>query len=742
MKNSLYILFFFILTSFLAVGSENPKMKRAEKLYASYAYKDAIVLYEDLVKQNIDVKKSTERLANCYRLINDMKHAEIWYAKHIEAGNYTSDDAYYYSMALRENGKILEADEWMEKFRSIKASDSRAKEFSDSKAENEKLKKKVSDYKIENLNFNTDGIEFSPSFYGTNQIAFVAARNTELIIKHEFAWNQTPYLDYYSTTKNSDGTFTNPKPIKGEINTKYHDGPGALSPDGNMLYFTRNNYSHRKKETSSDGVLKLKLYTATKNAKGEWTNISEFKFDDKEFSVGHPALSKDGNKLYFTSDMPGSIGGTDIWCSNFENGSWKAPVNMGPKINTEGNEMFPFVNENGDLFFASNGHFGLGGLDIFYAPIKNNEYNKIINLGAGINSLNDDFGLILDSENKNGYFTSNREGGKGDDDIYSVTLLKPLKVINQLKIKVIDESSKEILSGAIVNITLNGNKSELKTNNDGLVVVEIEPGQEIITNVAFEKYFPVTNKKIENKVNDEIPNLEVTIPLIKNEGYSLAAKISDSKTGTVISGAKLTFSGLPGFNELTTSDEGIIQSILADKKPGEVLEFKVKIEKEGYLAKESPVKLTLQKPGVIWMNEFLNINLDKLEVGLDIGKLIDIKPIYFDLGKYNIRKDAAVELDKIVKVMNEHPKMVIELGSHTDCRGSFKSNETLSDNRAKASAAYVVSKGIASERIFGKGYGESKLVNGCECEGAVKSKCSELEHQQNRRTEFVIVKMD
>jgi outer membrane protein OmpA-like peptidoglycan-associated protein len=393
------------------------------------------------------------------------------------------------------------------------------------------------------------------------------------------------------------------------------------------------------------------------------------------------------------------------------------------------------------LFYSSDGNAGLGGLDIFVAQYKNEKVGKILNVGAPVNSSKDDFSFVLDDAQKNGYFASNREGGKGDDDIYSFNLLKPFSFGKTIKGKAKDKDGNS-LAGTVIQLKDNDGKviGEVTTDKDGNYNFSIED----------EKEFQLTGKKDDFndgqnsvKTNPEQSEYNVDVVLEKTPKISLYALITDSKSKEPIDGVKLTITAVNGSSvgEFTTTKSGEFSKSLDGNKVGDQLNYTVKIEKQGYLSKTVTFTKTIDKPGQINLHEYLDVSIGKLEVGGDLAKMIDVKPIYFDLGKFNIRKDAALELDKIIKVMNEYPTMVIELGSHTDCRSSAESNMKLSDNRAKSSAEYIKKKITNPDRITGKGYGETKLLNGCVCEGAVKSTCSEDEHQKNRRTEFIIVHM-
>ena len=736
MKKIAILLLCFVI-SLQSSAEESPKLKRAEHLFAHFAYKEAIDLYQQLYAQQIDLQRVTERLANSYRFLNDTHNAEIWYEKFIAFGKYSADDVFYYSLILRSNGKIQLADDWMLVFKKMNASDSRALAFDFTEVKLREIASKRSNFTIHNLPFNTAGIEFSPAYVTDKQLAFVAADPDQLMIKREFSWNQTPFLDVYLVDKTSDTTFGIPYPIPGKVNSKFHDGPATFSKAGDLVYFTRNNYLKNKK-LSSDGVLKLKLFTAKKNAKGKWKSINEVNLGSKEYSVGHPSISKDGTKIVFTSDKPGSLGGTDIWMITKSGNTWSKPINLGPQVNTEGNEMFPFIAANGDLFFASNGHIGLGGLDIFYAPLKNNEYRNVVNMGLGLNSPKDDFGLIVSSDLTNGYFTSNREEGKGDDDIYAVSFLKPIQ-IKLLQLTLEDKQTKNPIIRANVELYINEKKFVYVSDSLGRIELIVNPSDKISVSVARENYFPINQLLVPNDTS--YTTINTIIPLVSNQQLVYTSKVVDHASKSSLQDVNVTVKSLKYYHSLVTDKNGDLFIDLTSFKKGDKIQLDIRLEKDGYLGKELLITKVIDTTGLLPLLPEKTISMYKLEVGLEIGKAIKINPIYFDYNKHAIRPDAAKELDKIVKILKRYPEIVIELGSHTDCRGSIGFNNDLSDRRAKSSVQYLVDHGIAEDRLYGKGYGESRLVNKCACEGDQEVECSEEQHQQNRRTEFVIKKI-
>jgi outer membrane protein OmpA-like peptidoglycan-associated protein len=506
------------------------------------------------------------------------------------------------------------------------------------------------------------------------------------------------------------------------------------------MAFTRNNYVKR----SEQGIHKLEIFFAELE-NGVWQNETAFKLNNSEHSVGHPWLSEDGNLMYFASDMPGGFGGTDIYkIERTEGGEWGEAVNLGEKINTVGDEMFPFYHEQQNLFmFASNAHTGLGGLDLFLVYAPKHKMGKLMNMGAPLNSSFDDFALVADKEMKKGYFSSNRDGGKGDDDIYSVEFLKPF-IFTKTVEGIAYNKDTVITDGAIITLFDEaGNKiAETVADSNGKYSFEIE-NLDVSYYIESKKdeFEPGKTQKIDISGPSEVVKADIIME--RKPVFGLLCTVKDKESSSPLQGAKIKITDKDKGTviELNSSDKGDISKLLEGYKLNSKTNLEITVEKDGYSSKTVTFDQILEKSGTYKLDIVLEPT-QKLQVGEDLADLFKINPIYFDYDKFNIRKDAAVELDKIVEIMNKYPNLVIELGSHTDCRGTAQYNQKLSDSRAKSSAAYIASRITTPDRIYGIGYGEAKLTNGCACEGAKVTKCSEEEHQLNRRTEFIIVGKD
>ncbi|MBN8702364.1 MAG: OmpA family protein [Bacteroidetes bacterium] len=734
-KPYLVIVLLSLLCAF--ANAQSAKEKRADKYYESFAYVEAARLYEKLIKNNVTSEQSVRRLADCYFKIKDSKNAEIWYKKMYDENKLTNEELYNYAQCLKANEKYTGADAVLQKFYSLNNKDTRAISFSNNRDIVATLKNQDPYFEIKNVDGNSAFDDFGAVFYN-DKVFFSSNRSPNPTVKNTYVWNERPFLDLYMSSKDDKLNLVDPVKVKGKINSKFHEGPVCFTNDGQTMYFTRNNYYKKKSKKSTEGVNNLQLYRA-KMVDGNWKE-EKLAINSNEYSVGHATLSNNEKVIYFISDMPGGQGGTDIYKAELkEDGTIGTPENLGNGINTEGNEMFPYMDEDGNLYFSSNGHAGLGQMDIFMAPFnRKGGFRKLINLGIPINSGADDFAFVLSRSEDNGYVSSNRDGGKGNDDIYSILPLRPIQPACILKGVAYDNATKKPLANTKVQLKDKAgvNLGEVVTKENGDYTFDIEPKKEYELEGSKADYLTQKNPFNTNTLKD---GEEIKKDLYLDYAIALVGTVKDLKTGAPLKDVEVTVhdknSGLIILND-TTDENGQVRKSIPTAKVGDAYSYKVDMVKKDYLPKTS----VLENKFVGGDNKFIEL-LGKPEVGLDLGKMIDIKPIYFDLNKSNIRPDAALELDKIVAAMKEYPGMVIELGSHTDCRATKQYNMSLSDRRAKSSAAYIVSKGIEQSRIYGKGYGESKLINGCACEGAVKSTCSEEEHQLNRRTEFIIVKM-
>lgn len=730
MNKSIILLSGIILIAFTSIA-QKASIDAGNKLYNSKLYSQAIDVYGGILKKDSSNADVLSHMGDCYRLTNNNKGQLICYGKLVRSGKAEDIHKFYYGQALMEAGKYDDAKRIMEEYKA----DNRGEVFAKGITNLSRFSKDLDAYKIDTVPFNSSYDDFAAVNFG-NGIVFTSSRTKTSWITQRHGWTGNQFCQMYITEKNASGKYEKPILWPEGFDSKYNDGPLSVAKDGKTIFFTRN--SVNKKAKSLDGTQKLHIFQAD-IVRDAIFSLMELKFNSKEYNCAHPAISADGKTLYFSSDMGGGQGGMDIWYVKMgADGSWGTPLNMGSKVNTKGNEIFPYINDNNLLYFASNGHEGLGGLDVYETKIKEYKPSKVYNMGKPVNSEHDDFAYYVNDSTKKGFLSSNRKTGGMNDDIYTVDVLRKVSRGKNVTFIVKSKDTDELLP--LTKIKLNADSFMTDDKGEFQTIIEEDVNYKVVA--SKEKYFEITDS-ISTK-SSELDEFTKNIVLEKDPNLYLLAGIYDAKDGSGIEGVKVTFKDLVGDNQfelIKTEKNGEYKKPLKDKRIGDKLLYLVTIEKEGFVTKKVNFTYDIRKEGEIQLNELLALTIGKVEVGMDLAKMIDIKPIYFDLGKSTIRKDAATELDKIVAVMKEYPAMIVELGAHTDCRGAAAANIKLSGARAKASAAYIVKKGINKTRISGKGYGESKLLNSCACEGKVVPTCSEDEHAKNRRTEFIIVKL-
>ncbi len=475
------ILFFFFPTlSF----SQKLTTKLADKSFEEFAFVEAIGLYEYAYQKDTTDNYLVKQLAESNRNIGNTEEVERWLKKLIDRKTAQPEDIFNYSQALKSNGKYLPAEQWLKEYSDLRPEDGRVN-IQVSLLEYIKfLMRDSTNYETLNTSINTIGSDMGPAFYRDKLIFSSTSIGTKSGATYK--WNELPYLKMYSAKIGPYGDLNSVEAFAPKLKTAYHDGPVAFDSKRDIIYFTRNNFAKGKTSESREGVVNLKVFLG-KIEEGDWKMTGSFRYNSNEYSVGHPSIDKEGTLLYFASDMPGGYGKSDLYFCVLSNGQWSKPFNLGPKINTEGNEFFPSISNDGVLYFASNGHGGLGGLDIYFSVPERGVFNSIENMGYPINSSKDDFGLTLDTTGVKGYFTSNRLGGKGDDDLYFMKI-KYIPVIIRGVIK--DRDTKDVLSDATVSVINEAGNTIASsiTRIDGQFEFEVSKGQQYTVNVIKEFY--------------------------------------------------------------------------------------------------------------------------------------------------------------------------------------------------------------------------------------------------------------
>ncbi|MEP0213591.1 MAG: OmpA family protein [Cellulophaga sp.] len=463
-------LFLLVIAQFSAVA-QTKQLAEADRLFNTKAYALAIKEYNKLISKGETSLDIYKKLGDAYYLNANYKEAANCYSKLVMPDLKNSDSEYLfkYAQTLRSNGNYDQADKIMLQFNKIKQQDLRASKFIEKLDYLENLKNIKQKYTLTNLESNSAESDFAPSFY-KDSLVFSSARDTGFLVNNIHEWNNRPFLNLHTAKKDSLkfiylGNFAK------ELNTKTHESSTAFTKDGKTVYFTRNNSENGKFSPDKNGLSRLKIYRATLE-NGKWTNVTELPFNNDEYSVANPTLNYTEDKLYFASDMPGTLGASDIFVVAINSdGSFGEPQNLGATINTEGRETFPFISESETLYFASDGHPGLGGLDIFYINLQQ-ENAEVLNMEKGVNSRQDDFSLIINESKNEGFLASNRPKGKGSDDIYRFVRESVTKVI---KGKVIDKETNTIVANAMVTIYdyENNNLVETVSDENGFFTTEV-----------------------------------------------------------------------------------------------------------------------------------------------------------------------------------------------------------------------------------------------------------------------------
>ena len=745
----------------------------------------------------------------------------------------------HYAQVLTSNGKYTEANLFWQKFNELQEQDKRGEEFIKLNSNRGALERNTGSYKVEYIGINSSSADFSPIYYKKG-LVFVSGRSSNSTIKRVFNWDASTFLDlfyledlkalgtesnasaigtssqsvpqkpnasskklgddYYTPATSNDSRVVGRKGsdyVKGSneldyeeepsiptqkfskaLNSKYHEGPCTFFHDGSKIIFTRNSQSTggnifgQKKNTS---ITRLKLYSATYEG-NEWKKIKELPFNSNDYSCGHPTISLDDKIMYFVSDMPGGYGGTDIWMTRYNNGEWSKPENLGGTVNTRGSEMFPFVDERGNLYFSSDGHPGLGELDIFFMSMNTATgmpSGKVRNLGAPLNSNKDDFGIITDSERKTGFLSSNRKRGGNDDDIYKFTRLGTIYGCRELIVNIFDNDTKKPFDRIRFEYELKGeagSKESAITSNLGTIKLCLDADNDFNFIVKQNGYQPSMvsfsnrdasdyeaskldiylkkeailvdkNKKKPNEVADNAVANEILLSKRNRNNTSTIFRgvVTAGKDSTPIAGVLIRFINqcTNAVQEMRTGSDGSYEF-----KRDLNCDYLLEAIKENFGSTFDLVEKIAERRAItnIFKKKAVKPNIGSLfDTKLyKVGDIVQLDNIYYDSESYKIRGEAIRELEKLVQTMQKNPNMIIEIRSHTDTRGNAQDNMSLSQRRANEVVDFLAKNGIAKARMKGVGKGESEPVNACG-DGV---QCTEAEHQRNRRTEFKILSIE
>ena len=659
-------------------------LTRGNKYFEIAYYSEAIPFYKTSL-DNRYTYEALKNIADSYYFILNYDKALMYYKYLVKHHSTSLDETTYfrYSETLKTKNKYLEANNMLREY--YKRNDvTKLANLEESITYLKNIKANGNRFSIKNLAMNTPESEFGAIQKGDTLIFATPKKKTDGTHK-EYGWTGNQYLDLYKVSLKNVSVVSS---FSSNINTKLHESNIIFTKDGKTAYFTRNNYANGKRKKDKHAITHLQIFKAQFN-NGRWDKITPLSINSDNYSTEHPALSPDEKTLYFASDMPHGFGSFDIYAvAILKDGSMGIPENLGSEINTDKKEQFPYIDSNNNLYFSSNGLPGFGGMDVFISKINDQTISKPDNIGLPINSGYDDFSFNIDYRTKEGYFSSNRTSGKGNDDIYKIKELKPLIIkdcIQYISGVVTDVDTNLKLANVVVNIIQKGDTIEkIKTNLEGSFKFSAACNSDYLVSAKKEKYTEETMflilKEEREKNNDASFRLKLKSNLEKERKDFLA---------------------------------------LQQKKMDEL-----RIRKLQQLAfeRESKIKAAFKKE-----KDIVNEN----------GKLfIRTKEINFDYKLWYMRRDSKKNSRVVVNLMNKYPDIIVEIGTHSDMRGNKKYNKDLSQKRANSVRNYIIEQGIHPDRVIAHGYGEEKPIVTCKTEKS----CSEEEHELNRRCEFIIIR--
>lgn len=705
-----FITTLFFCLSFTLFSQSGSDLEKGDRAFDAMIYDEALYYYEsanDYQPNNPDI---TRRIGKVYRRIGLPAAAAEWIKKTIDLGTNNPDDMLDYAEVLKTIGQYDEAVKWYNAYKSIRPEDKRAISHTIDPEYHLDLFADTLKYISKTLKINNADPVIGVTPY-ENRKLLIAAVNLENQTKPEDDASVYSYLDIYIVEQDNQNELIKPKKLGENINTRYHDGPVCYSFDGKSMFITRNNIKKNKAVIDKQGTVNTKIYESKFENKN-WQPAIELPINNDDYSNAHPTITRDGNELYFSSNRPGGYGGMDIYVVVKENGVWGEPKNLGPQVNTEGNEMFPYISNIGTLYFASDGHAGLGGLDIFFAEKNKDRWLSPLNMGVPLNGPFDDFAIYYDDTNDQGYFCSNRSG-KGNDDIFFFRFksLGEMILAGNLTIK----DQKYSLEGQTVRIeSKNRNDvSYAKIDARGNFQYIAQPGDDVVVTLMDSPFL----------VQDSVLFAYTVPDLIKDPYKNIGRK--QLEVSNSIEAEKILKKYNPDLYAVN-DPKFSVNNPVSFTQPKEKTIAEDKKSDASSISNTQANSSKQDKPMSSFDRSVSIINMDSLQ----------IQNIYFDYNKSDIKDQYKSVLDKIVSLLNEDSEAIVLVKAHCDSRGNKAYNENLSILRAFAVKDYLLKKGIARNRMKINWYGEEKLVNHC----TDSVPCSEAEYELNRRAEFKIIK--
>ncbi len=703
----LHIVLICFCTALYAQKIPAGQLKKADRLFENFEYANAAEAYQRVVEKAPDYEYAKSQLIKCYQKLNLTEQSLPLYAEIIRSGSATADESFKlaYIQALMKTANYNRAEGILQEVIDSNPENVKAQEFAKGLADMESFYLDSARYELTSFNFNSAEDDYAPSLFNQG-VVFLSNRPDFEIIKSVNTWDNKGYYQQYYLP---EGDSVELAKFDKRFEVKYHRGPVVFFKNDSSAIFTSNS-----KVKSKDGSFKLQLFLTEKDSNGKWSIPSAFPLNNPEHNFLSPHINASQDTLYFASDLPGGFGGYDIYLSTKTDSGWNEPINLGEAINTSGNDLYPYE-QNGEFYFSSDSRYGLGGLDIY--RISNE--GEAINLGVPVNSSGDDFGLVLNPENK-GYFASSRKGGMGGDDIYQLTIKEP--VTELLIVDFVDEETGDAITGVNLVGLMDSEDFNFNTKNMDDGKLRLTLPLKHLFKLRFSKPDYITKEVDYESLSGDLTQVNLTVKMLKQ--LVISETVIDVEDGHPLDSVDVILTNLNtnSVDSLSTDENGYFD-FNADRNT----DYNVYLRRNGYFNYNKVVTTVPDSLGLI----LFNLSMEKINLGLGV----EIADIYFELGSVELTPASKQNLDSLVNILQDNPRITIELGSHTDATGSSLFNLNISERRAIAVAEYLSSKGIDAKRLIAKGYGETEPINQC-VDGVP---CTKEELDVNRRLEFKVL---